>query len=134
MPLIFITCCNHFTKFLMRFSQVFSGIFFHSLIVNSWRFFGDQWFIKNFNSCHRFSIWFQSGFFKSHGRTVIFFFWSLSVTDLDICLGSLSSWKVNRWPRSKFCTNSCRFSSRIFRFHYSSYFLLLQLIVWSPLR
>ena len=115
--LIFLTCCNHFLKFLMRFEQVFFRI--SSILqwfngFNSWRFFGNWQFIWTFNSCHRFSIRFKSGLIEDHSKTtVIFFFWSNTVTGLDICLGWLSFWKVNHQLRSRFCADSCRFSSRI---------------------
>ena len=67
----------------------------------------------NFQFCHRFSIGFKSRLIEGHGRTVIFFFWIHPVNDLDVCLWSLSCWKVNHQLRSRFCTDSCRFSFRI---------------------
>ena len=76
-------------------------------------FFGDQWFIWTFNSCHRFSKGLKSGLIEDHGRTVILFIWSHTVTDLDVCLGWLSCWKVNLRPWSRFYVNNCRLSSKI---------------------
>ena len=82
----------------MRFKQVFSEIIFYSSMVtssNSRRFFDDRRLIWSFNFSHRFLMGHKSGFMEWHDRTVILFFWSHTVTDLDVCEGSLSCWKVN---------------------------------------
>ena len=126
---------SHLYNLLQSFSNVFNGIFFHSSRVthsSSWRFFDDLWCIWTYKSCHRFSIGFKSGLIEDLGRTIIFFFWNYVVTDLDVCLGSLSYWKVNRRPRSKLALIVLDFHPEIWYRLQISLFLLLQSIVLFP--
>ena len=108
--------CESFSKVFDEIEQVFSGIFFHFSVVTSFsssRLFDDWKFIQTFNSCYWFSIGYKSGLIEGISRSVIFFFWNYVLTDLNVCLGSLSCWKVNHWCTSRFFLDSCWFSSRI---------------------
>ncbi len=47
-----------------------------------------------FRSPHIFSIRFRSGLWLGHSKTSIFFWWSHSFVDLDVCFGLLPCWKM----------------------------------------
>ena len=113
-----VTCLyNLLQSFSKVFDEIWASFFLgFSSILNSnfWRaFFVDRRFIRTFN-CHKFSIKFKSGPIDGHDRTtIIFFFWSYALINLDVLLRILSFWKVNRWLWWRFCVDSCRFSFRI---------------------
>ena len=75
-PLIFITCCNCFPKFLMRFEQIFSGISFilqwlYILILAGFLVTDDLFKLSILTI--DFKRGFKSRLIKGHGRTNLLF-------------------------------------------------------------
>ena len=113
--------CDFFFFFFFFFLLPFLP---HSSMVtysDSWRFFDDQQLLQTFNCCHRFSIGFKSGLIEGTDRNESFF-WCYTVTDLDVCLRSLSCWKLSRWPQSRFLMIAVDFHPELSAVEYTDCF------------
>lgn len=66
-----------------------------------------------FRSPHRCSIWFSSGLWLGHSKTLIFFRWSHAFVDLNVCFSLLSCWKVKFLFIFSFLTEAWRFCAKI---------------------
>ncbi len=80
------------------------SIFFHSSRMTSfrdWMLDGEWCSTCLFRIPHRCSIGFRSGDILGHWITFTLFFFRNPTVALDLCLGSLSSWKSARWPRAR---------------------------------
>ena len=66
-----------------------------------------------FNSDHMFSIGFKSGDWDGHCKTLILFSQNHFCVDFEVCLGSLSCWKVHLWPSLSFLAEATRFLAKM---------------------
>ncbi len=83
-----------------RFAHISGGILSHSLQIlsKSLRFRGWRLATQTFSSLHRFSMWFSSGDWLGHSRTLMCFFLSHSFVALAVCFVSLSCWNTHPRP------------------------------------
>lgn len=84
-PLAFITANKHFWWMLTSFLHFSIGIFAHSSCAKA---------SSSLKSHQRFSVGFKSDDWEGHSRTFQDLFLNQALTDLAVCLGSLSCWRV----------------------------------------
>ncbi len=65
---------------------------------------------------HRFSIGFRSGLWLGLSKTSIFFWWSHSFVDFDVCFGLLLCWKMKFLFIFSFLAEAWRFCANIDRY------------------
>ena len=62
---------------------------------------------------HVFDIGFKSGDWDGHCKTLILFSQNHFCVDFEVCLGSLSCWKVHLWPSLSFLAEATRFLAKM---------------------
>lgn len=89
----------------MHSAHLATGIFAHSSWQNcssSFKLDGFHWCTAIFKSYHRFSTGWRSGLWLGLSKTFKCFSLNLLSDALAVCLGKLSSWKVDLHPSLKF--------------------------------